>query len=67
MDYHLELYDILSGTPTKKIATDSPCQFLVRVNRPEFAFEMGDKFLQEACIGFNMGSFILVGIVDTIP
>lgn len=64
MDKHLELFDALTATRTRIISTDSPFQFFVRVNPPGFAFEMGEKFVQQTCIGFNSGSLVSFGIAD---
>ena len=45
MDKHLELFDVLSATRTRIISTDSPFQFIARVNPIDFNFEMKDKFI----------------------
>lgn len=64
MDFHLEIFEVLTGSRTRIIKTDSLFQFLARVNPTEFEFEMGSKFVQEASIGYNNGSIISVGIAD---
>lgn len=64
MDFHLELFDVLSGTLNRKIKTDTMFQFLVRVNPLQAVFEMNDRFVQESCIGYNYGSITSVGIAD---
>ena len=64
MDFHLEIFEVLTGSRTRIIKTDSLFQFLARVNPKQFEFEMGSKFVQEASIGYNSGSIISVGIAD---
>ena len=36
----------------------------MRVNPKQFEFEIHEKFVQEACIGYNYGTMISVGIAD---
>jgi hypothetical protein len=62
----LELFDIMNATKTRSLKIDTPVQFLVRVNPFEMEFEMRSKFLQEACIGYNSGSLISVGVFDKV-
>ena len=66
MDFHLELFDVLTGSRTRIIRTDSLFQFLVRVNPVDFKFAMSDKFFQETSVGYNNGSMISVGIADSV-
>ena len=65
MDFHLELFDALTGTRSRLIKTDTLFQLIVRVNPVDFNFGMGDKFRQEVCIGFNNGAFTSLGIADS--
>lgn len=65
MDFHLELFDALTGTRSRIIKTDTLFQFIVRVNQLDFNFGMSEKFRQEVCIGFNNGSFTSLGIADS--